>query len=79
MSIKIQKMGNSLGIHLPQELTRALSLKKGSPVDIVHKDNTIIITPSKKKETLESLLKKVSSTNFHELIELGDPIGKELI
>jgi len=78
MTLKIQKIGNSLGIHLPKKLTDLLSLSKGSIVTIEQKDNGLLITPVQ-EETLESLLSQITPTNTHEIIELGDPIGRELI
>lgn len=78
MTIKIQKIGNSLGIHLPKKIVSSLSLSKGAELIIEERDNGIFITPTK-KETLESLLTQITPDNTHQIIELGDPVGKEII
>lgn len=78
MTIKIQKIGNSLGIHIPKKIVSSLSLSKGAELTIEERDHGIFITPTK-EETLESLLAQVTPENTHQIIEFGDPIGKEII
>ena len=77
MEAKIQKWGNSLGIRIPIGITKELSLKNGSIVDIAESENQIVIKPVKKR-TLEDLLSKVTDDNVHDEFDFGKPLGKEV-
>ena len=78
MNTKIQKFGNSLGVHIPKEIVKSLSLEKGSVIEITQEKKHIKIKIVQKKETLEDLLAKITPENRHELIEFGDPVGREI-
>jgi len=78
MTIKVQKIGNSLGVHLPKKITDLLSLTKGSIVEIEQSENGILIKPTQ-IESLESLLSQITPENSHTLVEHGDSVGKEII
>ncbi len=78
MEAKIQKWGNSLGIRIPICITKELSLKNGSIVDIFEKSNQIVIKP-KKKRSLKDLLSLVTDENIHGEFDFGRPVGKEIL
>lgn len=78
MTLKVQKIGNSLGIHIPKKIADELSLKKGSLVLIDQKSGSIIIKPKHKKPTLKELCDQITSENTHEEIDWGAPVGKEI-
>jgi antitoxin MazE len=65
MSAKIQKWGNSLGIRIPKSIIEKTNLHEYSEVEIEHKDGVIIIFPSKKKYSLETLLGQITQKNLH--------------
>jgi antitoxin MazE len=65
MSAKIQKWGNSLGIRIPKTIIDKTNLSEDSEVEIETKDGAIIIFPTKKKESLSSLLSKITKKNIH--------------
>jgi antitoxin MazE len=78
MTTKVQKMGNSLGIHIPKKLAEELSLTKGSLVSIDKKSGSLIIKPQKNKKTLKELCDQITPENQHEEIDWGAPFGKEV-
>jgi len=78
MTTKVQKLGNSLGIHIPKKFTEALSFKKGSPVSIRKIGKSLIIELKEEEETLESLLAQITPENRHEEIDWGGPVGREI-
>jgi len=65
MSTKIQKWGNSLGVRLPKSVVEQSNLTENSEVEVESKDGVIIIFPSKKKYSLDSLLSKITPSNLH--------------
>jgi antitoxin MazE len=68
MEAKIQKWGNSLGIRIPNNIIKDLSLKNGSTVDINEEADHIIITP---KKNLEDLLNCITKENLHTEKDFG--------
>jgi antitoxin MazE len=73
----VKKWGNSLGIRLPNTLTRNYSLKDGSTVELKNMDNGIYILP-RHKENLNALLDKIRAENMHGEIDTGAPVGGEI-
>ena len=77
MEAKIQKWGNSLGIRIPINVIRGLSLRNGSVVDIVEEPDQLIIRPVK-KPALDDLLDAISEQNLHSEIDFGKAGGNEV-
>lgn len=80
MTTKIQKWGNSLGVHIPKSIARELSIREGSTVSFVVKGDALLLRPSiKPKYTLKELLKKFDSKTLHDTVEWGADVGEEKI
>jgi len=77
MEAKIQKWGNSLGIRIPMNVIRDLSLRNGSIVDIVEESDRLIIRP-REKPALDDLLNAISEKNLHSEIDFGKAEGNEV-
>jgi len=77
MQSSVQKWGNSLGIRIPSVYAKELHLFDGSIVDIQRKENEIIISPVKKKKSLNDLVQLITSENKHDEIDFGSPLGRE--
>ena len=65
MSAKIQKWGNSLGIRIPKSVIEKANLDENSVVEIENKDGSIIIFPRQKRESLATLLSRITKKNRH--------------
>lgn len=78
MTTKIQRWGNSLGVRIPQQLTKKYGLVNGSPVQIKEDGSRIVIEPIKEEYTLEQLIAQCEGDNPHTEI-FAEPIGKEEI
>lgn len=65
MSAKIQKWGNSLGVRIPKSVIEKTDLHENSDVEIEHKNGAIIIFPTKKQISLDSLLAQITKENLH--------------
>ena len=64
MKTKIQKWGNGLGVRIPKNITEEKSLSEGLDVNVILKDNQIVIEPIQEKVSLKSMLTKVSVDNL---------------
>lgn len=74
---KIGFWGNSLGVRLPQAVTRQVGLEEGTVVSIFVADNKIVLAPAHPKYTLDQLLKDADSTLQHDELSWGKAIGEE--
>lgn len=80
MQTTVQKWGNSLAIRIPKSFASETKINNGTVVDLLIKNNQIIITPITKEEyTLEAFLSEIDDSNIHNEIDFGEPQGGELI
>lgn len=77
MSIKIARWGNSLGIRIPKQIVEQAQLKEGDEIEISREENRLILTPQKKKYTLEELLDGMNEEHLHSEVDWGEPMGRE--
>lgn len=80
MLAKVQKWGNSLALRLPKSVANQADLHINSPVEIIVRDQEIIIQPVRKKKSyeLDDLLAQVKPDNIHQEADFGKPMGKEV-
>lgn len=85
MEARLQKWGNSDGIRIPSSILKSLDLKTNDVVELVQKENTIIISKPKKRHlTLEErieMFEKLSNNEKGtiESYDWGEDLGKEKI
>ena len=77
MDAVVRKWGNSLGIRIPNQIARELSLKDGSFVTINNRGREIVIKPVQKNK-LSEMLSQINTQNIHEEIKTTGPVGKEV-
>jgi len=77
MEAIVRKWGNSLGIRIPGNFAKDVSLKDGSSVNIEELDGKIIIQPNN-KYILKDMLSKIDTENLHKEVETTSPIGNEI-
>ena len=77
METVVKKWGNSLGIRIPNQMARELSLKDGSFVNINDTGREIVIKPIQ-KNTLSQMLSQINAQNIHEEIKTTGPLGREV-
>ena len=78
MSAKVQKWGNSLGIRIPQRLTKKYNLVNGSQIEIQDDEQGILLKPVNHEYTLDELLAQCEGENPHGEY-FSEPMGKEEI
>ena len=77
METVVKKWGNSLGIRIPNQIAREMSLKDGSFVTINDRGREIVIKPIQKNK-LSEMLSQINAENIHEEIKTTGPVGKEI-
>lgn len=79
VQVQIAKWGNSLGLRVPRDVAARVGLTEGARVDIeASDDGRIIITRSRRRFTLDELLKGMTPEREHVLEDDG-PQGEEII
>ena len=85
MEARLQKWGNSDGIRIPSSFLKSLNLKTNDVVELMQKEDTIIISKPKKKHlTLEERIDKFEKLPREEKgtvepFDWGSDLGKEII
>jgi antitoxin MazE len=76
----IQKWGNSLAVRIPANLASQVALQEGSVVDVIAEHGNIVLVPqSKKKYSLDELLKDCKPAQLHGETDWGADVGREVI
>jgi antitoxin MazE len=77
MRSRLAKWGNSLGVRVPREVAARAGLSEGARIDIEgFTDGRIVITPSRRRFTLDELLAGMTPEREHPLEDDG-PRGAE--
>jgi antitoxin MazE len=75
MQTNIQQWGNSLGVRIPKQVAKQLSLHAGSVIEIRVENGQITLSP--KKHSLSDMLNRISPENMHNLEWDDDVKGNE--
>jgi antitoxin MazE len=78
MSEIVNKWGNSLGVIIPQPIANEVGLRVGTEVNVEVVNNTIVISPVKRKYQLEDLLAGVTPGLIGGEYDWGQSVGKEI-
>ena len=79
VQLRVSKWGNSLGLRVPREIAARAGLREGERVEMEgFTDGRIVITPSRRRFTIEELVAGMTPENEHPLEDDG-PVGDELI
>ncbi|MEY3783885.1 MAG: hypothetical protein RLZZ230_207 [Candidatus Parcubacteria bacterium] len=78
MKTSIQKWGNSLAVRLPKNITEQKSIKEGSGVNVMIKDNQIVIELVQEEVSLKSMLSNISAANLHGESKWSSAQGNEV-
>jgi len=79
VQLRISKWGNSLGLRVPREIAARAGVREGERVEMEgFADGRIVITPSRRRFTIEELVASMTPENEHPLEDDG-PVGDELI
>lgn len=82
--VTLRKSGGATIVSLPKAILDALDLDVGAELELSIADQQLVLTPVKKKQTLEQILAECDAKDFA-VIEEDDewlaspPMGKELL
>lgn len=79
MRAKVQKWGNSLAIRIPRPVAQDIGLSPDADVEMSIRDGSLILVPTRRQYSLEELVKGITPANRHDEIDLGPPVGRELL
>jgi antitoxin MazE len=78
MRLRVQKWGNSLALRIPAAFARQAGVGSGSEVELELDGERLIITPTPAGSySLAELLSGVTDENLHEIVDTGEPKGRE--
>ena len=79
MKTAIQRWGNSLALRIPRTYAAETRISEGSDVELTLKSGALVIRPlTRKRHSLTHLLKRITQTNRHGLVDTGSPVGQEI-
>ena len=79
VQMRVSKWGNTLGVRLPREIAARAGIGEGARIDMeAFADGRIVITPSRRRFTIEELVAGMTPENEQPL-EADGPVGDELI
>ena len=79
MRVTIRKWGNSASIRIPHSVMTAAALTVDQPVDVREEDGRVIIEPVQGVSyDLDALLTGMTPETFHDEVDFGAPVGKEV-
>ncbi|MEI7709409.1 MAG: AbrB/MazE/SpoVT family DNA-binding domain-containing protein [bacterium] len=76
MTTKIQKWGNSLAVRIPKIFAENLKWKKGTPVYFKQLGDSLVISSTHSKYTLEKLVAGITPKNRHKEFDWGKSMEK---
>ncbi|MGF1568777.1 MAG: AbrB/MazE/SpoVT family DNA-binding domain-containing protein [Nodosilinea sp.] len=79
MVATVAKWGNSLAVRIPQNLAKEIHLAEGAEIDLSVVDGTLVMKPrSRKRYSLDKLIKAITPENLHTEIDSGIAVGHEV-
>jgi antitoxin MazE len=76
---QVKKWGNSAAVRVPAAILDAVHVSIDQDVDIRAEGGRIVIEPTQKRVTLESLLAQISPDNLHGEVDFSGPVGREIL
>lgn len=79
MVATVAKWGNGLAVRIPQNLAKELHLAEGAEIELDVVDGTLVMKPrSRKRYSLDELIKGITPENIHSKIDSGIAVGNEV-
>lgn len=87
MSVICRKVGNSITVTIPKEITKEMGIRPGDEMDISINDKAIVFVPLRKKLKGESFLEDYYGKPIDEIgiiiknnpeVDWGNPVGEEI-
>jgi antitoxin MazE len=75
---QVSKWGNSLGLRIPKSVAREAQLDEGDTVQVSVDNGAIVIRPSRRRYSLDDLVRRITPKNRHVETHWGGPLGDEV-
>ena len=80
MAVTIKKWGNCLAVRLPKALADSCHFAEGVAVEPEKTPQGLLLRPvRRRKRTLKEMLAKMKGRNPHGEIDIGGPVGREIL
>ena len=79
MRAKIQKWGNSLAVRIPKPIAHDVGLRPDADVEMSIQGGRLVLEPTRREYTLEDLVRRITPENRHAEVDLGPPVGREIL
>ena len=76
--VHLVKWGNSLAVRIPKTALDELRVKEGDELKIRIKNGRLELAPIAERESLASLVRRITPQNRHGELDWGSPVGKEV-
>ena len=77
METQIGKWGNSLAVRIPLAFVREAQLQEGAIVDVRVSEGRLIVTPIRRKYSLDQLVAGITPENRHVETDWSKAVGNE--
>ena len=77
MKATVQKWGDGIALHIPDELAAELGITPGTDVEIERHTDGIVVRRAK-GSTLQDMLKQIKPEHLHEETDWGNAEGNEV-
>ena len=79
MRVNIKKWGNSASVRIPHSVMVAARLHLDQTVEVREDDGRVVIEPVRAPSyDLNELLENMTPDTFHDDVDFGAPVGKEV-
>ena len=79
VTIRIAKWGNCMAVRIPKEKALETGLQLGTEVSVDKVKNGVLIRPLRTRPTLADKLARMKGPCPYGEIDLGGPVGKEIL
>jgi antitoxin MazE len=73
---QVSRWGNSPGLRLPKSVAQEAQLGEGDTVDVSVDNGSIVIRPSRPRDSLDELVRRITPKNRHAETDWGGPLGE---
>ena len=73
----MQKWGNSYGIRLPKQMVDNLQIREKSVLYLSEREDGFELKVNSKEKQLAQLISQMDEQDMPELVDWGEPVGKE--
>ena len=78
-ALKVAKWGNCMAVRIPKEKARETGLELGAEVSVEKVKDGVLIRPLRRRPTLRDLVSRITPQNRHGEVDVGPPVGKEIL